>query len=175
MKHLKIILNIYKSPNSILRKLVDDNKHLYLPMSGGSKLIAGDSWCKKSLVFDKLLPDNISYLNYKLNEMTSIYACWKNYELMSAPDYIGHNHYRRFFDPKDFTDFEDYDIIVGEKYKLHDTMLEQYKHAHHGRDIDILLGMLQQDFKKSDILKFTNAHELFAPCNMFIMKKDLFF
>lgn len=175
MQNLKIILNIYQSPNNILRYLIDNNKHLYLPISGGSKLINCDKWCNNNLIFDIKLFDNISNLNYKLNEMTSIYACWKNYNYMTNPNYIGFNHYRRLFNPKDFTDFEKYDILVGKRYKFNNTLLEQYKNVHHEFDINVMIGLLQKYFNKDEILNFMNQTELYAPCNMFIMKKELFF
>jgi hypothetical protein len=37
--------------------------------------------------------------------MTSIYWFWKNYDWRGKLDYIGFNHYRRFFKPKDFADY----------------------------------------------------------------------
>ena len=41
--------------------------------------------------------DNISGKNGLYNEMTAIYWAWKNYDRLGNPDYIGLNHYRRFF------------------------------------------------------------------------------
>ena len=39
--------------------------------------------------------DNISHLNRTLNELTSMYWAWKNYDKLGNPDYIGFMHYRR--------------------------------------------------------------------------------
>lgn len=107
--------------------------------------------------------------------MTSIYACWKNYKYMTNPNYIGFNHYRRFFNPKDFNDFQKYDILIGNKYKFTATLYNQYKNVHHEFDIDVLIGLLKQEYSEKSILSFINKKELYAPCNMFIMKKELFF
>ena len=174
MKSLRIILNVYQSPNDILRGLIQDNQ-LHIPINGGSGLKHADEWCKKNLIFEADLPDNISKLNYKLNEMTSIYACWKNYDKLAGSDYIGFNHYRRFFDPKDFTDYEDFDIIVGKHYSFATTLLEQYRAVHKELDIYTMLGILHKEYKENIVYDFMNQYELFAPCNMFIMKKELFF
>ncbi len=58
--------------------------------------------------------DNISEKNRFLNEMTGIYWAWKNYVELGNPDYIGLNHYRRFF-KINYSNldkyFKDYDFI----------------------------------------------------------------
>ena len=41
--------------------------------------------------------DNISQKNSTYNEFTAVYWAWKNYDKIGNPDYIGLNHYRRFF------------------------------------------------------------------------------
>ena len=117
--------------------------------------------------------DNISRLNSKLNEMTSIYWIWKNYWNEDVK-YIGFNHYRRMFSPADIKDYHDYDIIVAKPYNLISNVLDQYSAVHHSYDINVLLGLLQDSIKKSDLKKFATSKQLYAPCNMFIMKKELF-
>ena len=97
--------------------------------------------------------DNISSLNHALNEMTSIYWFWKNYDWRSL-DYVGFNHYRRLFDPKDFADYKDYDLIVMKPYQFSSTIEQQYKEKHHSNDFNSLLNVLKKcsihlnDFKK---------------------------
>lgn len=53
-------------------------------------------WLLKNTIGDDT-GDNISYLNRELNEVTAIYWAWKNYDKLGNPDYIGLNHYRRFY------------------------------------------------------------------------------
>ena len=52
-----------------------------------------------------------------MNELTVIYWFWKNYDL-SKIEYVGYNHYRRFFYDKDIEDYEDWDIIVSKPIKM---------------------------------------------------------
>ena len=60
--------------------------------------------------------DNISDMNFTYNEYTGIYWLWKNY---NVKDYIGFNHYRRFYqfmdDVPDLNQYfkEGYDIIIN--------------------------------------------------------------
>ena len=53
--------------------------------------------------------DNISKKNSTYNEFTAVYWAWKNYDKIGNPDYIGLNHYRRFF------------IFEKRKYAFYDT------------------------------------------------------
>ena len=121
--------------------------------------------------------DNISNLNGLLNEMTSIYWFWKNQEL---PDYVGFNHYRRFFKLEDIQDYENYDIIVSEPIWSSNTisLAHQYKHYHVLNDLQICIDTIREkvgqeygeEFRQYLLHTGTN----YAPCNMFIMKKELF-
>ena len=54
-------------------------------------------WMLENMIGDDT-GDNISYLNRTLNELTSMYWAWKNYDKLGNPDYIGFMHYRRIFD-----------------------------------------------------------------------------
>lgn len=54
------------------------------------------SWLLKNTIGDDT-GENISEKNRYLNEMTAIYWAWKNYDKLKNPDYIGLNHYRRYF------------------------------------------------------------------------------
>ncbi len=174
MKNLKIILNIFYHVNEIQKTFIENNKHLYIPINGGSSLQFTNSWNSKNLFFDNSF-DNISHLNSKLNELTSIYWFWKNKFKTSNIDYIGFNHYRRYFNPKDFYhDFEKYDIIVGKKEDFNITVLEQYKKVHDKFDIKILEDLLALEYPRAEVIKFMNQKALYAPCNMYIMKSSLF-
>ena len=91
---IDLILNIFYQPPEMLKNYIKHNKHLYVPMNTGN-LKGTDDWCDKHLYFETDFKENISHLNPKLNEMTSIWCYWKN--LMKNPDYVGFQHYRRFF------------------------------------------------------------------------------
>lgn len=54
------------------------------------------SWLLRNTVGDNT-GDNISSLNRYYNECSALYWAWKNYDKIGNPDYIGLNHYRRYF------------------------------------------------------------------------------
>lgn len=51
-------------------------------------------WMLENMIGDDT-GDNISHLNRTLNELTSMYWAWKNYDKLGNPGYIGFMHYRR--------------------------------------------------------------------------------
>lgn len=126
--------------------------------------------------------DNISYLNRTLNEMTAIYWAWKNYDKLGNPDYIGLNHYRRYFEinyGKLDKILSKYDFIKQKhsisKQSFYDIWLNL-----EDRDNDFIDNAIQicKDVEQAEgieIEKFLkgNIHRGF--CNMFIMKKEDFF
>ena len=61
-------------------------------------------WMLENMIGDDT-GDNISHLNRTLNELTSMYWAWKNYDKLGNPDYIGFMHYRRIFDFLDKSKF----------------------------------------------------------------------
>ena len=105
---IAIILNLYYQPPEMLKNYIKHNKNLYVPINSGN-LKGTNDWCDKHLSYETDLKYNIAHLNSKLNEMTAIYAYWKN--LMKDDDYIGFNHYRRLFRIEDLNDIAEYDII----------------------------------------------------------------
>lgn len=112
--------------------------------------------------------------------MTSIYWGWKNYDKLGNPEYIGHNHYRRFFKREDILDYADYDLIISKPiFSPPDHSLTwQYNYYHKIEDLQKCLDVIRErneSFGESfkDYLNFSYIN--YAPCNMFIMKKDLFF
>ena len=98
---IDLILNIFYQPPKMLEDLIKHNMHLYIPMNTGN-LKGTNDWCDKHLCFEIDFKENIAPKNSKLNEMTAIYAYWKN--LMKDADYIGFNHYRRLFRIEDLND-----------------------------------------------------------------------
>ena len=107
---IDIVLNLYYQPPKGLEDLIKHNTNLYIPINSGNLAVPVKSdFAKKYIHFEDEMEDNISHLNPKLNEMTAIYAYWKN--LMKDADYIGFNHYRRLFRIEDLNDIAEYDVI----------------------------------------------------------------
>lgn len=59
--------------------------------------VGGFSFAEKQNTFADNVGDNISAKNATYNELTAIYWMWKHYGELGNPDYVGLNHYRRFF------------------------------------------------------------------------------
>jgi hypothetical protein len=105
---------------------------------------------------------------------------WKNYNKIGNPEYIGHNHYRRFFKNEDIYDYEKYDIIISKPIFSSNviSLLQQYNFYHNINDLILCINIIKninkkfgEKFESYLITSGTN----YAPCNMFIMKKELFF
>jgi hypothetical protein len=138
-----------------------------------------DEWSSKNLVFDSF-GDNISNKNQILNEMTSIYWIWKNYGSIGNPEYIGHNHYRRFFKVDDIDDYGNYDLIISKPIFSSPaiSLIQQYSFYHIISDLLICIQCIKQhnlDFGNNFEKYLMSSGTNYAPCNMFIMKKELFF
>ena len=105
---------------------------MYFPIRGGNSL-EQDQWCVDHAESDAG-GDDISCLNPLLNEMTSIYWFWKNKQL---PDYVGFNHYRRFFPRESISDYADYDIIISKPiFSSSIPLAAQYQFYHRIADLD---------------------------------------
>lgn len=171
MNNLKIIINIFYQPSNILIKYLIDNP-IYFPINGGSSLkLKNYDW----LTYDNTGKDNISNLNYLINEMTSIYWFWKNYNLNNL-SYVGFNHYRRFFLFNEFYDYKNYDILASQPFKFYKkiNLYEQYKLFHNINDMNKLIEIIDQLYPDNQFKSYLNNYDFNYICNMFIMKKDLF-
>lgn len=73
--------------------------------------------------------------------MTSIYWFWKNEKL---PEYIGFNHYRRFFKPEDIEKSSDYDITVSKPIwsSMSISLAHQYKCYHKLEDLQKCVNVI---------------------------------
>ena len=173
---LKIIVNIFYYPVNELKQFLLQNSSLYIPINGGSSL-KNDEWCRQNLLFDDSIEDNISIHNKLLNENTSIYWFWKNLSNFKDVDYVGFNHYRRFFPLYELYDYKQYDIVVAQPIKCIYSLEWQYGYYHNIDDLHVCIQLLKkynlffgQQFEKYMQIQCDN----FAPMNMFIMKKTLF-
>lgn len=138
-----------------------------------------DEFMKNNSLFDDS-GDNISKYNKLLNELTSIYWTWKHFQELGEPEYIGHNHYRRFFMKEEFSDYENYDIIVSKPIFSSDkySLVWQYNFYHKIQDLQKCANVLRKhndQFGNSFVEYMNESGTNYAPCNMFIMKKELFF
>lgn len=138
-------------------------------------------WMIENLIGDNT-GDNISSLNLTLNEMTAIYWAWKNYDKIGNPDYIGLNHYRRFFEinySKINEILSKYDFIKQKhsysKRSFYDLWCGEYDRSTEFIDNAIKICKKVDSKEGSKIEKFlkSNIHRGF--CNMFIMSRKDFF
>ena len=184
---IDIVLNLYYQPPKALEDLIKHNMHLYIPMNTGN-LKGTNDWCDKHLCFETDFKENISHLNPKLNEMTSIWCYWKN--LMKDADYIGFNHYRRFFNQSDFLDIEQYDVIDAKPIPMLFNMSyftrspipnfvstdikNGYGICHKIEDWNKMEELLKKTPYYVDFEDWSKQNSLTSPCNMFVMKKKIF-
>ena len=185
----RIILNLYYEPVEKLKNLIKNNEDLYVPINSGNLAIPVKSdFAKKYIHFEDEMEDNISNLNPKLNEMTAIYAYWKN--LMKDDDYIGFNHYRRLFRIEDLNDIAEYDIIDAKPIPMVFNMSfftrspipnyvptdikKGYAICHKIEDWNKMECLLKQTPYYVDFEEWSKQNSLTSPCNMFIMKKKIF-
>lgn len=160
--------------------------------------------CKRkniNLLKDDEGSDNISELNPYFCELTALYWAWKNLEA----DYYGLFHYRRIFKFKAINPMFKtlhwlrldkfylkkmilkYDIIIPEKNTLEQickdlsdckSWFNQYNKEHYGKDLQICLDYINERYPNMrDCINKTMYNKDYALsfCNMFIVKKELFF
>ena len=110
--------------------------------------------------------DNISYLNRTLNELTSMYWAWKNYDKLGNPDYIGFMHYRRLFILNDNINKLDNKTPDSCNMIRYDSLDENYL-VNLGLNIDNILKILDKNnsIVCSNILNYTphEYHSSFEP------------
>lgn len=123
--------------------------------------------------------DNISDMNFTYNEYTGIYWLWKNY---NVKDYIGFNHYRRFYqfmdDVPDLNQYfkEGYDIIINQPLIVNMPNVElQYAGSHNVKDLKIVCNVIKELYPDySESVNYTMNCKVLYPCNMFLMSKSHF-
>ena len=184
---IDLILNIFYQPPKMLEDLIKHNTHLYVPMNTGN-LKGADEWCDKHLRYETDFKENISHLNPKLNEMTSIWCYWKN--LMNDADYIGFNHYRRLFRIEDLNDIAEYDVVDAKPILMMFNMSyftgspiksivttdikSGYAICHKIKDWNKMEALLKKTPYYVDFEDWRKQNCLTSPCNMFVMKKKIF-
>jgi hypothetical protein len=159
-------------------------------------------WLRQNTLSDAT-GDNISLFNRYYNEMTAIYWAWKNYDKLGNPDAFGVMHYRRHFILKDKLHISgnylrdlgltteniekfvaEYDIICPvfkhTEKKFIDCIGEEYctlGGAKMKKAIKLALQIIKErdalDYEQ--VLSVLDGYETGSFCNMFIMKKEVFF
>lgn len=181
---IDLIMNLYYEPPKMLKDLIKHNTHLYIPINAGNLAVPNKSeFAKKHCKFEDEMKDNISHLNSKLNEMTAIYAYWKN--LMKDADYVGFNHYRRLFRIEDLNDIAEYDIVDAKPIPMFFNMSyftgspipnikNGYAICHKIDDWNKMEELLKKTPFYIDFEEWNKQNSLTSPCNMFVMKKKIF-
>lgn len=138
---------------------------------------AGASLTKERLSEDILtdnIGDNISDKNGQFCELTALYWVWKHAE----EDIVGLAHYRRHFIlPDDWMErmaCNEIDVILPVPLYVAPSLEENYKKRHE----EINWNDMMQCLKKRDIHSYHKAcgffkTNLYSPCNMFIMRKEV--
>lgn len=134
--------------------------------------------------------NNISLYNQYINENTGIYWVWKNDQC----DYVGFDHYRRFFTSDDYTlterhillqpEIENYlniyDLIVSEAHidqaltveQRFATTIDREAYQEGMQIVRAVIREVQPDYV--DAFEHVFGGHSFFPCNMFIMPWKIF-
>ena len=140
-------------------------------------------WLLKNTIGDNT-GENISSRNREFNELTAIYWAWKNYDKLGNPDFIGLNHYRRFFG----VDYSKLNILLNEYYfakidfnlEKENSIYNSWKHCKYNwtdnEYLDESLKICRDILGNDDIEKYFKENvESDGLCNMFILPKEEFF
>ena len=185
MSMTKIICNLHWTPCDQLKQHLENNKDLFVPVFGGGKEVmklCNDKWLDEHVLADDCCKDNISDLNPLLNEMTSLYLIWKNLRLLDGHTAnIGLCHYRRFFPKSVLDQIDTCDGILLNPLPLGVfgrpcTLEKQYELCHVKADFQILKQLMIDEgiYEEQTWNRWANSYCLFAPCNMFVLKREVF-
>lgn len=164
---------IYVVKSSFDKPLQDE----YSLISDEKEIYAGAVFAEGALpkqVLSDAVGDNISAKNKQFCELTALYWIWKHAE----EDIIGLSHYRRHFflseDWKERMLDNDVDVILPVPLYVAPSIEENFKKRHDPSDWEFMMQCL----KESDFALFQTACDffrknLYSPCNMFIMKKEI--
>ena len=118
--------------------------------------------------------ENISDRNRQFCELTALYWIWKN----AKEDIVGLEHYRRHFllseDWIKNMKENEIDVILPTPLLVMPSLVENYKNRHIAEDWDCMMNYMRKihpDYYE-DAVKFFKTN-LYSPCNMFIMKKEV--
>lgn len=162
---------------------------IFLPIHVGAAISSVDLGIQRDDQLNGGACDNISDKNKSFCELTAIYWAWKNIKkLYPDLEYIGLNHYRRFFAfdesrvtgsgiPKNVASIASYKIneqklsawlsagsvVATPKAFLKTSVASGYEHAHNSSDLRIVHNIVKDKYPE-----FLNAfNEVFLGCNFF--------
>ena len=171
---------------------------LFLPIQVGAAISDADLGMQRDDQVNGEPCDNISAKNKSYCEITALYWAWKNIKkLYPNIEYIGLNHYRRYFCfEKKFSVYEDTvknernlngyrlckeslqkilsknKIIIAKKHFYKFSMFFAYCLFYVSEDYRILKQTIQCDFPEfyKSFIKGMEKSNYYSPYNMFIMK-----
>ena len=118
--------------------------------------------------------DNISSQNKRFCELAVLYWIWKN----AKDEVVGLEHYRRHFIlPADWLErmeAHNIDVILPIPLYVSPSLAENYKSRHDPSDWEYMMNHLksQDEDLYNDAEEFFRGN-LYSPCNMFIMRKNV--
>lgn len=127
---------------------------------------------------EKVVTDNtgehISERNRQFCELTALYWMWKN----AREDILGLVHYRRhFLLPEDWLDRmleNNVDVIVPVPLYVAPSLAGNYKDRHDPHVWDAMMQYLKErDEQEYDEAEVFFQQNLYYPCNMFIMRREI--
>lgn len=185
MTPTKLITTIHWKLPKEAKEYFEANKDLHtLVFGGGKKHLDSikDKWLKDNCIPDDVVTPNISDLNPQLNEMTTIYLIHNHLGLLDGyTANIGHVHYRRFFARQDLEDIDTCDGIIATASSLNVagfncTLEKQYALCHYAEDFQKLKQLIVEEklYDADTWNKWTQLQYLYAPCNIFCLKRECF-
>lgn len=118
--------------------------------------------------------DNISSKNRQYCELTALYWIWRH----AAEDVIGLSHYRRHFILPDYwleiMACNNIDVVLPVPTYVASSIDGNYRERHDPSDWGYLLEYLKDNLSEDyEIAKTVFSGNLYSPCNMFIMRRDI--
>ena len=202
------ILVAYHKPGYLLKN------EIYIPIHAGRAVAREQSkdgmlppqeiqWLYDNMIGDDT-GENISTRNRYYSEMTAVYWAWKNFDKLDNPDFIGLNHYSRFFTFKPDIPNKDarlypsaLDDDIAEEYltlkwlpsllREYDMIIPRHFPVPQGSVYDLALNRGSYDYDDALALMrekypdYIEAAENYLHstkglfCNIFIMRRELFF
>lgn len=119
----------------------------------------------------------IMRMNHSYSEACRIKWLMDNYPFK---DYVGTNHYRRFFEffdniPDMDEIFREHDAVLPNFKLPYDSVIDHYRKIHNIEDLEIIISIIKEfypEYYNKTIECLNGKH--FVPCNIFIMRKDNF-
>jgi hypothetical protein len=149
---LKIVVIYHKKYPTHPGLLFEPN--LYVPILGGHAVFGIKPFIKGMLTDD--VGDNISWANPYLNEVTSMYWIWKHPEAIGNPKFIGFQHYRRFFLPKDINEVFNGKIVINKEIEGFNE-IDVLETAFGLKISNLIVDIFDKSFGKEQV----KLHELF--------------